>query len=109
MEQHFKYSESNNNKDMIIKLKHLKSVIFHYEIAKRQRAIYNKYRSDPAYLGKESILIDSDYKSKIYYGKNSPRQTSVEWFNYGSCSLHGFGIYYVDKKKMKKTASLKIS
>lgn len=85
-------------KRIFYKLKQIKNVDFHKSIAKRQREIYNKYRQDPEFLGDDAILIDVDWKEKICYGKNSPRQLNPDWFECGSCSLLGFGIYYVDKK-----------
>lgn len=85
-------------KQIDMKLKQIKNVDFHMSIAKRQREIYNKYRLDPEFLGDDAILIDVDWKEKICYGKNSPRQINPEWFDCGSCSLLGFGVYYVDKQ-----------
>ena len=67
-------------------------VQYHYHIAIRQKNFYNKLRTDA-----EAILFDIDYKQKIYFGKNSPFQLTSEFYKYGSCSLLGFGVYYVDK------------
>ena len=79
------------------KEKIVEMVRFHYQIALRQKAFYNKLRTDTEALGEDTILIDIDYKQKIYYGKNSPFRLTSEFYKYGSCSLLGFGVYYVDK------------
>ena len=86
---------------MTDKIKELEAINYHFSIAQRQRNTYNRYQTEPGFLGEESILID--YKQKIYYGKNSPRQQTAEFYSYGSCSLIGFGIYYVDKRFNKIT------
>jgi len=76
----------------------IKCIDYHYEIALRQKEIYNAYRTNPEMLTEDQILIDIDYKQKIYYGKISPRQITSEFYSYGSCSCLGFGIYYVDSR-----------
>ena len=91
------YYTIHKNDSIIEKLGYLKEIYFHKKIADRQKKTYNRYRTDPEFLG-DQILIDADYKEKIYYGKKSPRQQSNEWYTYGSCSLLGIGVYYVDSR-----------
>ncbi len=102
-EKCYHYYKKNQNSVILQKLEFLKEIEFHKQIAKRQRDSYDNYRTDPNFLGEDTILIEADYKEKIYFGKKSPRQISTDWFNYCSCSLLGFGIYYVDSKINKET------
>lgn len=108
-----RYFESHNNeidhRNIKTKLDHLGEINFHKQIANRQREVYNKYRSDPEFLGKDSILIDADWKEKIYYGKKSPRQVNAEWYKYGSCSLLGFGVYFVDETSVNGVIVRKVN
>ena len=71
---------------------------FHYSIAQRQKKFYNRLRKDPSLLGENTILIDIDYKEKLRFGQDQPRQKAQENYKYGSCSLLGFGVYFVDAK-----------
>ena len=87
------------------KNKSLETLAYHYKIALRQKHFYNKLRTDPEALGEDTIMIDIDYKQKIYYGKNSPNQLTSEFYKYGSCSLLGFGVYFVDKHFNEPTKS----
>ena len=94
---------ASQNINFTTKIKELEAIEYHYSIAQRQKCTYNRYRTEPEFLGEDSILIDVDYKQKIYYGKNNPRQKTAEFYSYASCSLLGFGIYYVDKRLNKVT------
>lgn len=85
------------------KVQQLQLIEFHKSSAVRQKEVYNRYRTDPEFLGENSILIDVDYKQRIYFGKNSPRQLTEEFYSYGSCSLLGFGIYYTVDRFNKVT------
>ena len=88
----------NENDSRFQEKKNIQEMVqYHYHIAIRQKNFYNKLRTDTEALGEDTILIDIDYKQKIYYGKNSPFQLTSEFYKYGSCSLLGFGLYYVDK------------
>lgn len=100
---HKSYYANGENNDILEKIENLEEIEYHKNIADRQRKIYNKYRQDPNLLGNNSILIEVDWKEKIYYGKKSPRQVNADWYKYGSCSLLSFGVYYVDKKKNIET------
>lgn len=97
------YYRISQNNNMLEKLENLEEIEYHKQIADRQRKIYNKYIKNPNFLGEDSILIDVDWKEKIYYGKKSPRQVNADWYKYGSCSLLSFGIYYVCKKRNIET------
>ena len=81
----------------------LEEINYHYEIAQLQKKTYNNLRSDPDLLGENTILIDVDYKQKIYFGLKSPRQQSKEYYQYGSCSCLGFGIYFINSRENKTT------
>ena len=100
------FFEKIKNEQMKLKVKVLKLIEFHRASAVRQKETYNRYRTDPEYLGDNAILIDVVYKQKIYYGKNSPRQLTEEFYSYGSCSLLGFGIYYTEHRQNKITSSI---
>lgn len=97
------YKKAVDEKNIILKMKHLKEIEFHKHVADRQRKTYNRYRTDPDFLGNDSILIDVDWKEKISYGKNSPRQLNTDWYSAGICSLLSFGVYFVDQKLNKLT------
>lgn len=97
------YYTSTQNENMLEKIENLEEIEYHKNIADRQREIYNKFRKDTNFLGADSILIEVDWKEKIYFGKKSPRQVNVEWYKYGSCSLLSFGIYYTCKRKQIET------
>ena len=101
-----KYYTAHRNDHIIEKLGYLKEIEFHKQFAQLQNETYNRYRTDPEFLGDQTILIDADYKEKIYYGKKSPRQQSPEWYTYGSCSFLGLGIYYVDKRMNESSGIL---
>ena len=79
------------------KQKNLDAIKYHYAIAERQKKFYNQLRTDSELLN-DSILIDIDYKQKIFFGKNGPRQKTADFYKYNSCSLLGFGVYYCDKR-----------
>ena len=98
---------SSENEKMLLKLQTIQDVEFHKQIADRQRAYYNKLRTDPDFLGEDSILIDADWKEKINFGKVSPRQVNNEWYKYGSCSLLGFGVYYTESKVLSNNQVVK--
>jgi hypothetical protein len=98
IDSYLEYFTENKNEEIIEKLEHLKEIEFHKQVAERQRKVYNRYRTDPKFLGNDSIFIDVDWKEKICYGKNGPRQVNGDWYNSKLCSLLSFGIYYVDKK-----------
>jgi hypothetical protein len=89
------------NKEISDEINKLKLIDFHKKNAFRQKNTYHRFRTEPEFLGDQTILIDTDWKQKIYYGKNSPRQQTQEFYNNGSCSLLSFGIYYTDTYKNK--------
>ncbi len=51
-----------------------KVIDFHKKNAFCQKNTYHRFRTQPEFLGDQTILIDTDWTQKIYCGKNSPRQ-----------------------------------
>ena len=62
---YLKYYTAHRNDQIIEKLGYLKEIEFHKQIAQRQNETYNQYRTDPEFLGDQTILIDADYKEII--------------------------------------------
>lgn len=64
-----------------------KEILYHREIAKKQRDEYESMKTNKAML-KHSVLIDVDFKQKIVIGKG-PRQVNAEYYLHQQRSLLG--------------------
>ena len=69
------------------KLKFLKALLFHKNVAYCQRLAYNNHHKNYEFL-RGKILIEIDYKQKIAIGM-SPRQVSSEYYNQAMRSCLG--------------------
>lgn len=99
--------------DIIETLEDYQIVLFHKNVAKVQRDVYNKQRESVQEL-RDKIMIEIDFKQKIVIGM-SPRQVSSEFYEQVTrgclgivlyymrycfffivIEFEGFGVYYVD-------------
>ncbi|CAF0854416.1 unnamed protein product [Brachionus calyciflorus] len=87
-------SEIEKLKDILTKLKSFQTVIFHKNVAKTQRAAYNKQTQSTTFL-EGKILIEVDFKQRITIGL-SPRQINKEYYSQTTRSCLGFGIYFLN-------------
>jgi hypothetical protein len=103
---------------IVDKLKDLKEIECHREIANRQKKTYNNMIKNLNTF-ENSIIIEVfrnffkiilniyknfikklDYKQKIVFGL-APRATNEQFYNQKQASCLGFGIYYKDEEKIK--------
>ena len=105
------------NSSVLNKLVDYEEIMFHRDVANRQRKCYNEMKKNKILL-ERSIIIEIDFKQKVilgnhlilftykksnvdnkmsfYFSGSGPKERNSEFYDHIPKSLLGFGIYFLD-------------